>query len=78
MASAGDQQLSVALNEAVQLPVPRGEMPGCRQVKERKLSLRLKLEDSRDGLAATVSDRDDASKMTGSPSILKVRPAASC
>lgn len=69
MAFAGDQQLSVTLDEAVQLPVLRGEMRGCRQVKEKKLSLRLKLEleDSRDGLAATISDRDDASKMTGSP-----------
>jgi hypothetical protein len=41
-------------------------------VKERKLSIRLKLEDSREGLVATISQRNDAGKITGRPSIFLV------
>lgn len=59
-------------DEAVPLRVPRGETPGYRQVEERKLSLRLKLENSRDGLVATISQRDAAGKMTTRPSIFLV------
>lgn len=33
------------------------------------MSVRLKLEDSPDGLLATISQRNDAGKVTGSPSI---------
>jgi hypothetical protein len=36
------------------------------------LSVRLKLEDSRDGLMATISERTDAGKITGQPSIFLV------
>jgi hypothetical protein len=38
-------------------------------MKERKMSVRLKLEDSREGLVATISERNDAGKVTGSPAI---------
>jgi hypothetical protein len=41
-------------------------------VKERKLSVRLKLEDSREGLVATISERNEAGKITGQPSIFLV------
>lgn len=33
------------------------------------MSVRLKLEDSRDGLVATISQRNDAGKVVGRPSI---------
>ena len=36
------------------------------------MSVRLKLEDSREGLVATISERNDAGKVTGSPSIFLV------
>lgn len=36
------------------------------------MSVRLKLEDSRDGLVATISQRDDAGKVVGHPSIFLV------
>jgi hypothetical protein len=36
------------------------------------LSVRLKLEDSREGLVATLSERDDAGKVTGRPAIFLV------
>jgi hypothetical protein len=36
------------------------------------LSVRLKLEDSREGLVATISERNDAGKITGRPSIFLV------
>jgi hypothetical protein len=36
------------------------------------MSIRLKLEDSHEGLVATISQRDDAGKVTGSPAIFRV------
>jgi hypothetical protein len=36
------------------------------------LSVRLKLEDSREGLLATISQRNDAGQITGRPSIFLV------
>ena len=36
------------------------------------MSVRLKLEDSRDGLVATISERNDAGKVTGSPATFLV------
>ncbi len=36
------------------------------------MSVRLKLEDSRDGLVATISQRNDAGQITGRPSIFLV------
>jgi hypothetical protein len=36
------------------------------------LSVRLKLEDSHEGLVATISERNDAGKITGRPSIFLV------
>jgi hypothetical protein len=36
------------------------------------MSVRLKLEDSSEGLVATLSQRDDAGKITGRPSIFLV------
>jgi len=36
------------------------------------LSVRLKIEDSREGLVATISQRDDAGKITGRPAIFLV------
>ena len=36
------------------------------------MSVRLKLEDTRDGLIATISQRDSAGKVTGRPSVLLV------
>src|ERR1700757_3176013 len=37
------------------------------------MSVRLKIEDSREGLVATISQRDDDGKITGRPSIFLVR-----
>jgi hypothetical protein len=37
-----------------------------------KMSLRLKIEDSREGLVATISQRDADGKITGRPSIFLV------
>jgi hypothetical protein len=37
------------------------------------MSVRLTIEDSREGLVATISQRDDDGKITGRPSILLVR-----
>jgi hypothetical protein len=37
------------------------------------MSVRLKIEDSREGLVATISQRDDDGKLTGRPSIFLVR-----
>jgi hypothetical protein len=36
------------------------------------MSVRLKLEDSQEGMLATISERNDAGKVTGSPSIFLV------
>jgi hypothetical protein len=36
------------------------------------MSVRLKLEDSREGLMATISQRDDAGKVVGRPSVTMV------
>ena len=36
------------------------------------MSVRLKMEDSRDGLVATISQRDNDGKITGRPSIFLV------
>ena len=36
------------------------------------MSIRLKLEDSREGLVATISERNDAGKVTGRPSVFLV------
>ena len=36
------------------------------------MSIRLKLEDSREGLVATISERNDAGKVIGSPSTFLV------
>jgi hypothetical protein len=36
------------------------------------MSVRLKLEDSQEGLLATISERNDAGKVTGAPSIFLV------
>ena len=36
------------------------------------MAIRLKLENSREGLVATISQRDDAGKVTGRPSIFLV------
>ena len=36
------------------------------------MSIRLKLEDSHEGLLATISERNDAGKVTGHPSIFLV------
>jgi hypothetical protein len=47
--------------------------PFCQYVKETKMSVRLKIEDSREGLVATISQRDDDGKITGPPSIFLVR-----
>jgi len=41
-------------------------------MKEKKLTVRLKLEDSHEGLVATISQRNDAGKITGLPSIFLV------
>ncbi len=37
-------------------------------LKEELVSVRLKIEDSREGLVATISQRDDAGKVIGCPS----------
>jgi hypothetical protein len=36
------------------------------------MSVRLKLEDSNEGLVATLSERNDAGKVTGRPAIFRV------
>ena len=41
-------------------------------MKETKMSVRLKIEDSSAGLVATISQRDDDGKITGRPSIFLV------
>jgi hypothetical protein len=41
-------------------------------LKEVEVSVRLKIEDSRDGLMATISQRDDAGKVMGRPSVFLV------
>jgi hypothetical protein len=41
--------------------------------KERNLSVRLKLEDSSEGMVATISQRNDVGKVMGAPSIFLVR-----
>jgi hypothetical protein len=41
-------------------------------LKEKKMSIRLKLENSHEGLVATISQRNDAGKVTGSPAIFRV------
>ena len=41
--------------------------------KERKLSVRLRIENSREGFVATISQRDDAGKVTGRPSVFLVQ-----
>jgi hypothetical protein len=40
-----------------------------RENGEATMSVRLKLEDSSEGLVATLSERNDAGKVTGRPSI---------
>jgi hypothetical protein len=40
--------------------------------KEEKMFVRLKIEDTREGLVATISQRDDDGKITGRPSIFLV------
>jgi hypothetical protein len=50
----------------------RGQIPRLRDIEERRLSVRLKLEDSRKGLVATISQRNDAGHITGRPSIFLV------
>jgi hypothetical protein len=44
-------------------------MSGDRWMKEKEMSVRLKLEDSQEGLLATISERNEAGKVTGRPSI---------
>jgi len=41
-------------------------------LKEELVSVRLKIEDSREGLVATISQRDDAGKVIGRPSVFLV------
>jgi hypothetical protein len=41
-------------------------------LKETKMFVRLKIEDTREGLVATISQRDDDGKVTGRPSIFLV------
>jgi hypothetical protein len=43
-----------------------------RALKEIKMFVRLKIEDTREGLVATISQRDDDGKTTGRPSIFLV------
>ncbi len=40
-----------------------------RKTMERNLTVRLKLEDGQDGLVATISQRNEAGKVTGRPSV---------
>jgi hypothetical protein len=40
--------------------------------EEEKMFVRLKIEDTREGLVATISQRDDDGKVTGRPSIFLV------
>jgi hypothetical protein len=41
-------------------------------MQEPKMSVRLKIENSGEGLVATVSQRDDAGKVVGAPSVFLV------
>jgi hypothetical protein len=41
-------------------------------LEEVQVSVRLKIEDSLDGLVATISQRDDAGKVIGHPSVVRV------
>lgn len=41
-------------------------------LKEEKMFVRLKIEDTREGLVATISQREDDGKITGRPSIFLV------
>jgi hypothetical protein len=41
-------------------------------MEEMNMSVRLKLEDSKEGLVATLSERNDAGKVTGHPAIFRV------
>jgi hypothetical protein len=41
-------------------------------LKETKMFVRLKIEDTREGLVATISQRNDDGKITGRPSIFLV------
>ena len=45
---------------------------GLFALKEKKMFVRLKIEDTREGLVATISQRDDDGKITGRPSIFLV------
>jgi hypothetical protein len=45
---------------------------GWQHLRETKMSVRLTIEDSREGLVATISQRDDDGKITGPPSIFLV------
>jgi hypothetical protein len=53
----------------------RRQQPVGMQVlapEEEKMLVRLKIEDTREGLVATISQRDDDGKVTGRPSIFLV------
>jgi hypothetical protein len=41
-------------------------------LKESGVTVRLKIENSREGIMATISQRDDAGKVVGSPSVTLV------
>jgi|SRR5271169_5820936 len=45
---------------------------GLLAPKEEKMFVRLKIEDTREGLVATISQREDDGKITGRPSIFLV------
>src|ERR1700758_1863415 len=54
---------------------PQTQQPVGMQVlapKEENMFVRLKIEDTREGLVATISQRDDDGKITGRPSIFLV------
>jgi hypothetical protein len=44
----------------------------CFALNETKIFVRLKIEDTREGLVATISQRDDDGKTSGRPSIFLV------
>jgi hypothetical protein len=48
------------------------ENTGLLAPEEEKMFVRLKIEDTREGLVATISQRDDDGKVTGRPSIFLV------
>ena len=50
----------------------RSERLSEAQVQEAQVSVRLKIEDSREGLVATISQRDDAGHVIGRPSVFLV------